>query len=83
MSTNEIVGAVFLIGIPLLVSIIAIIKPIINLNNSITKLNITIDLLIDENGSIKSDLREHEELLNDHEKRLYLIEHIRGENDED
>lgn len=83
MSTNEIIGAVFLIGIPLLVSIIAIIKPIINLNNSITKLNITIDLLIDENGSIKSDLREHEELLNDHEKRLYLIEHIRGENDED
>ena len=83
MSTNEIVGAVFLIGIPLLVSIIAIIKPIINLNNSITKLNITIDLLIDENGSIKSDLREHEELLNDQEKRLYLIEHIRGENDED
>ena len=83
MSTNEILGAVFLIGIPLLVSIIAIIKPIINLNNSITKLNITIDLLIDENGSIKSDLREHEEQLNDHEKRLYLIEHIRGENDED
>lgn len=74
-NTNEIIGIVMGVGIPLLVSLIALIKPIINLNSSITKLNVTMKQLIGENGNIKAELKEHEETLNDHEKRLYLIEH--------
>lgn len=74
-NTNEIIGIVMGVGVPLLVSLIALIKPIINLNSSITKLNVTMKQLIGENGNIKAELKEHEETLNDHEKRLYLIEH--------
>ena len=74
-NTNEIIGIVMGVGVPLLVSLIALIKPIINLNSSITKLNVTMKQLIGENGNIKAELKEHEETLNDHEKRLYLMEH--------
>lgn len=75
MSTNEIIGTVLVVGVPLIVSIVALIKPIINLNTSITKLNVTIEQLIGENNAIKAELKEHDETLGDHEKRLYLIEH--------
>lgn len=74
-NTNEVIGIVMGVGVPLLVSLIALIKPIINLNSSITKLNVTMKQLIGENGNIKAELKEHEDTLNDHEKRLYLIEH--------
>lgn len=75
MSTNEIVGTVIAIGLPLIVSFMALIKPIINLNTSITKLNVVIQQLVDDNSGIKSELKGHDTILDDHEKRLYLIEH--------
>lgn len=75
MDTNEFIGTIIAVGLPLLVSIIAIIKPIINLNTSIVKLNVTIEQLIDDNTGIKGELKEHDDTLKDHEKRLYLMEH--------
>lgn len=75
MGTNEIIGTVIAVAVPLLASIIALIKPIINLNNSITKLNVTMEQLVGENTDIKSQLKEHDRTLDDHEKRLYLMEH--------
>lgn len=77
MSTNEMIGTVIVIGVPLISSIIALIKPIINLNTSITKLNVTMEQLIGENTDIKAELKEHDETLDDHEKRIYLMEHKR------
>ena len=74
MNTNEMIGTILLVGVPLLVSIIALIRPIINLNNSITKLNITMEQLVGENTDIKAELKRHDEVLNDHELRLSLSE---------
>lgn len=75
MNTNEILGIILTVGVPLIVSLIALVKPIINLNNSITKLNVTMQQLIDENSAIKAEIKAHEDQLNDHEKRLYFAEH--------
>ena len=74
MSTNEIIGTVIAVGVPLIVSFIALIRPIINLNTSITKLNVTIQQLVDDNSGIKNELKGHDHILDDHDKRLYLIE---------
>lgn len=75
MSTNEIVGWAFVVGVPIILSLVTLIKPIINLNNSITKLTISIEQLSRENIDVKKDVKAHGETLEDHEKRIYLIEH--------
>jgi len=75
MSTNEIIGTIAVVGVPLVVSIIALIKPIINLNTSITKLNITMEQLVEDNNIIRKELKEHEGILQEHDKQLYLIAH--------
>ena len=75
MSTNEIVGTVILIGVPLMVSIIALVKPIINLNTSITELNITIKQLTKDNDEIHNTLENHTDELSDHEARIRILEH--------
>ena len=74
MGTNEMIGTILVVGVPLLVSIVALVKPIINLNNSITKLNITMEQLVGENTDIKAELKRHDEVLSDHEIRLSLSE---------
>ena len=75
MSTNEMVGTVILIGVPLMVSIIALVKPIINLNTSITELNITIKQLTKDNDDIHNTLENHTDELSDHEARIRILEH--------
>lgn len=80
MGQNELIGTLIVMGVPLLVSVLALIKPIINLNNSITTLNVTMKQVIDENGELKAEVKEHGETLTDHEKRLYLMEHKRDKN---
>ena len=75
MTTNEIIGIVVTEGVALVLSLIALVKPIINLNSSITKLNVTMKQLIGDNDNIKAELKEHDKTLDDHEKRLYFIEH--------
>lgn len=75
MSTNEIVGWAFVVGVPIIISLVTLIKPIINLNNSITKLTVSIEQLSKENIDVKKDVKAHGETLEDHEKRIYLMEH--------
>ena len=75
MSTNEMIGTVILIGVPLMVSIIALVKPIINLNTSITELNITIKQLTKDNDEIHNTLKNHTDELSDHEARIRILEH--------
>ena len=75
MDTNEMVGTVILIGVPLMVSIIALVKPIINLNTSITELNITIKQLTKDNDDIHNVLENHTDELSDHEARIRILEH--------
>lgn len=74
MNTNEIIGVVVVVGIPLLVSIIALVKPIINLNTSITELNLTIKQLTKDNDDIHDQLSNHGESIVDHETRITLLE---------
>ena len=75
MSTNEMIGTVILIGVPLMVSIIALVKPIINLNTSITELNVTIKQLTKDNDDIHNTLENHTDELSDHEARIRILEH--------
>lgn len=75
MSTNEIIGWAVVVGIPLIGSVIALVKPIINLNTNITKLALSIEQLSRDSIDVKKDVRAHTEKLEDHETRLQLIEH--------
>lgn len=75
MSTNEIVGWAFVVGAPIIISLVTLIKPIINLNNSITKLTISIEQLSRENIDVKKEVKAHGATLEDHEKRIYFMEH--------
>lgn len=75
MNTNEIVGWAVLVGVPLVGSVIALIKPIINLNTNITKLTLSIEQLSKDNVDVKKDVKAQGEKLEDHETRLQLIEH--------
>ena len=74
MGTNELIGTIIVVGVPLIVGIIALVKPIINLNSSITKLNLTMEQLVGENTDIKAQLKEHDDTLSEHEIRLRLME---------
>lgn len=75
MSTNEIIGWVIVVGLPIVGSVIALVKPIINLNTNITKLTLSIEQLSKDSCDVKNDIKAHGETLEDHEKRIYLIEH--------
>lgn len=75
MSTNEIIGWAVVVGIPLVGSVIALIKPIINLNTNITKLTLSIEQLSKDNTDVKKEIKAHGVQLDDHEKRLFLMEH--------
>lgn len=75
MSTNEIIGWVIAVGLPIVGSVIALVKPIINLNTNITKLTLSIEQLSKDSCDVKKDIKAHSETLEDHEKRIYLIEH--------
>lgn len=74
MGTNELIGTIIVVGVPLIVGIIALVRPIINLNSSITKLNLTMEQLVGENTCIKAQLKEHDDTLSEHEIRLRLME---------
>ena len=75
MDTNEMIGTIILIGVPLMVSIIALVKPISNLNTSITELNVTIKQLTKDNDDIHNTLENHTDELSDHEARIRILEH--------
>ena len=75
MSENEFVGYVIVVCLPLLGSIAALIKPIINLNVSIQKLYDLISQLNSDNAETKSAIKEHEGKIADHEARLRVMEH--------
>jgi hypothetical protein len=75
VTNYEIIGIVIAVGVPIIVGLITIIKPIIRLNGSIVKLNMTMERVLDENILVNEKLNKHEDELNDHEKRIYFIEH--------
>lgn len=75
MNTNEIIGWVIAVGLPIIGSVIALVKPIINLNTNITKLTLSIEQLSRDNCDVKNEIKAHSETLEDHEKRLYFMEH--------
>lgn len=85
MTTKELVGSILVTGVPLLVSIIALVKPIINLNTSITHLNDAVKSLAEkfdvfENNNHSAHQRlwqkneEQDNTLSEHDKRIALLE---------
>lgn len=85
MNANEILGAAIAVGVPLLTGMLALIKPILSLNTSITQLNAAVKNLADkfdvfENNNHTAHQRlwqkndEQDNTLNEHDKRLTILE---------
>lgn len=53
---------------------IAIIKPMLKLNSSIVKLTDAVESLELNGSEIKTIVKEHENKLDDHEKRIIILE---------
>lgn len=53
---------------------VAIIKPILKLNSSIVKLTDAVESLELNGSEIKDIVKEHENKLDDHEKRIIILE---------
>lgn len=53
---------------------IAVIKPILKLNSSIVKLTDAVESLELNGSEIKTIVKEHENKLDDHEKRIIILE---------
>ena len=78
MNTNEFMG-MLITAIAALLGIVSVIvaicvKPIINLNKSITKLNDNIDVLNNSYSNLNARVTKHGEEIDDHEKRILKIE---------
>lgn len=54
---------------------VAVIKPMLKLNSSIVKLTDAVENLESNGSEIKDIVKEHENKLDDHEKRLIVLEH--------
>ena len=53
---------------------IAIIKPMLKLNSSIVKLTDAVESLELNGSEIKNTIKEHEDRLDEHEKRIIILE---------
>lgn len=53
---------------------VAVIKPILKLNSSIVKLTDAVESLELNGSEIKTIVKEHESKLDDHEKRIIILE---------
>lgn len=53
---------------------VAVIKPILKLNSSIVKLTDAVESLELNGSEIKTIVKEHENKLDDHEKRIIILE---------
>ena len=74
MSNTEFIGYLAVYGVTVLGGIVALVKPIINLNVNIQKLTDSITQLTTDSNNIKADVEQHEKTLQDHETRLTVIE---------
>lgn len=54
---------------------VAVIKPILKLNSSIVKLTDAVESLELNGSEIKTIVKEHESKLDDHEKRIIILEY--------
>lgn len=75
MSKYEMIGLIVVEGLALIGAAAVLIKPLINLNSTMAKLNLSLKLLVKDNDEVKGELKNHEERIADHEKRIYHIEH--------
>lgn len=53
---------------------VAVIKPMLKLNSSIVKLTDAVENLESSGSEIKDIVKEHENKLDDHEKRIIILE---------
>lgn len=74
MTQTEFVGYTMVYGVILLVALIAIIKPIINLNTSIQKLTDAIEHIKEDMGKIETEVKDHNEAIHDHEIKISMME---------
>ena len=75
MNSTEFWGYLMVFCVPVIGSLVALIKPIINLNVNIQKLADAVSTLNSDKEEIKAQITKHEDILNDHETRLTLFEY--------
>lgn len=75
MNESQFAGYAVLVLLPVIASLVALIKPIISLNVSIQKLNDSIDTLSSNHKELKHQIAKHGEMLHEHESRIFLMEH--------
>ena len=75
MSKYEMIGLIVVEGLALIGAAAVLIKPLINLNSTMAKLNLSLKILVKDNDDVKDELKEHKKILDDHEKRIYHYEH--------
>ena len=75
MSNTELWGYLIVFCVPVLASIVGLIKPIINLNVNIKGLTDAVTHLNSDKKEMKEQLCEHEGRLNDHETRIQILEY--------
>lgn len=69
---NTIMTIIYFLG-----ALVPLIGVIIKLNSTITKLNVTISVLNEQMKYSQSDRKEIHAQLNDHEKRITVLEKVR------
>lgn len=74
MSQTEFTGYLIVYGLILIGGLIAVIKPIINLNVNIQKLTDAIENLNLDVKDIKDEVEKHDVAINDHETRITVLE---------
>lgn len=78
MTNTEFTGYLVVYGLILLGGLIAVIKPIINLNVNIQKLTDAIENLNLDFKDLKREVDKHDEVITDHETRLSVLEKTGG-----
>ena len=62
------------------VSMISVVAVIVRLNSTITKLNVTIQVLTEQMKSSQTDREKIHKQLNEHETRISILEKLKGVN---
>lgn len=75
MSNYEFIGMLFIIAIPVVSGLIALVKPIIAIMRNIQKITDDVGYIKLSYADLAVMVKKHEEILQEHEKRISIMEH--------
>lgn len=74
MTNSELIGTIFIVGVPLLVAIVTLMKPLFNIAQTIGKILESVNFIKDSYSEVKHDVEHIEGTLSDHETRISVLE---------